>query len=118
MNPVRVSSGGSSRSDSPTMELARSFIEKPEEVKAPVVQENKHPVLPPIHQRPNTTDYPGNQAGGRPPVIVQHVVPPHNHPKKKVSLSSEVQVIAVDKVSPDSTKWATHAHESHSTEYN
>ena len=117
MNPVRVSSGGAIRPDSPAMELAHSLVEKQENV--PVVAENKHPILPPIyqHQRPSTTDYPGNQASARPPVIVQHVMPSHSHHKKRVNISPEVQVIAVDQVNTD-PKWATHAHESHSTEYN
>lgn len=102
VQPVRAGSGGTSRSDSPVLEAARSIIER-DDIE-PEIKERKLPPLPPI------------KSGDR-HVMFQKVVPP-SHRKKHVEISQEVQVIAVDHMPTKEQKWATHAHESRSSEMN
>lgn len=104
IQPIRGGSGGTSRSDSPVLEAARSIMER-DEVE-PDIREHKLPTLPPI--KAATSDR---------HVMFQKVVPP-SHRKKHVEISQEVQVIAVDHRPTKEQKWATHAHESQSSEMN
>lgn len=104
IHPVRTGSGSTSRSDSPVLEAARSFIER-DEVE-PEIRERKLPTLPPIKAATNERH-----------VMFQKVVQP-SHRKKHVEISQEVQVIAVDHMPTKEQKWATHAQESRSSEMN
>lgn len=111
---TRISSGGSSRSDSPT-ELVRPFL-RSEETEPEVIPMKQSNPLPPIRTSS------GRLVLGEPVDVVQlsvHNVPkPMIRGKKPVTAMQEVETLAVGQVSHTDSAWKhQHRKESHSSEY-